>query len=287
MSVKKLVAAWVVWTAATCAIAQALFGGGSTSVRAVEPWQSLPTPAPRKESIFDERTPDGEEMALDHLQEDPHYKALFVKEPDGTNAFTAVTETNYLDHLKNDPNYADLFVKGSGYSQSETLDNSYIDRMASDPNYKDLFTSGDDGKPVLRPNAVTEDNYLDHLQGSKIYDELLKPPDDDDAADDRTIEERASDAVNASAEFLGGDAGSACAAMLCLATGNPPHECDGPLERYFSIKHRRASRTAKARAEFLMLCPMQSDSILKEGISSTPPPRFSTFQRLHAWAAFV
>ena len=59
---------------------------------------------------------------------------------------------------------------------------------------------------------------------------------------------------------LTGDTRLACEAMLCLSSGQPPHECDPALQRYFSIKHKKLSDTLKARQDFLNLCPMQSSN---------------------------
>lgn len=54
---------------------------------------------------------------------------------------------------------------------------------------------------------------------------------------------------------LTGDAGLACAAILCLSGSNPPHECNPALSRFFSIKMRKLSDTLDARESFLNLCP--------------------------------
>lgn len=55
--------------------------------------------------------------------------------------------------------------------------------------------------------------------------------------------------------LLSGDTKLACEAILCLAAGNPPHECDPALRRYFSIHKKKLSDTLKARRRFLELCP--------------------------------
>ena len=60
------------------------------------------------------------------------------------------------------------------------------------------------------------------------------------------------------AAFLTGDARLACEAVLCLSTGTRPDECTPSIERYFSISHRKLSRTLKARRSFLNLCPSSS-----------------------------
>ncbi len=61
--------------------------------------------------------------------------------------------------------------------------------------------------------------------------------------------------VNAEDELLTGDKRTACEVLLCLSSGKRPHECEAPLRRYFSIKHKKASDTRKARKNFLKLCP--------------------------------
>ena len=56
-------------------------------------------------------------------------------------------------------------------------------------------------------------------------------------------------------DLLTGDVRTACEAILCLSTGERPHECSAPLRRYFSIKHKKLHDTIKARKNFLQLCP--------------------------------
>ena len=57
------------------------------------------------------------------------------------------------------------------------------------------------------------------------------------------------------AEELTGDAKLACEAILCLSTNTRPTECNESLRRYFSIKHKKAHKTARARRDFLRQCP--------------------------------
>lgn len=57
------------------------------------------------------------------------------------------------------------------------------------------------------------------------------------------------------AEELTGDAKLACEAILCLSTNTRPTECTESLRRYFSIKHKKAHKTARARRDFLKQCP--------------------------------
>ena len=62
-------------------------------------------------------------------------------------------------------------------------------------------------------------------------------------------------AVYTPPDLLTGDVRTACEAILCLSTGERPHECSAPLRRYFSIKHKKLHDTIKARKNFLQLCP--------------------------------
>ncbi len=55
--------------------------------------------------------------------------------------------------------------------------------------------------------------------------------------------------------LLTGDVRLACEAILCLSSGTRPSECTPSLKRYFSITHRKLSRTITARRNFLNLCP--------------------------------
>lgn len=57
---------------------------------------------------------------------------------------------------------------------------------------------------------------------------------------------------------LTGDAATACQAIICLSTGQPPNECSAALARYFSIHFRRFSDTLRGRINFLNLCPTSS-----------------------------
>lgn len=56
-------------------------------------------------------------------------------------------------------------------------------------------------------------------------------------------------------QVLVGDEKLACEAILCLASGTQPSECNPSLQRYFSIRHKKFSDTMKARNGFLNLCP--------------------------------
>lgn len=62
------------------------------------------------------------------------------------------------------------------------------------------------------------------------------------------------------AEELTGDAKLACEAILCLSTNTRPTECNESLRRYFSIEHKKAHKTARARRDFLKQCPRDQDN---------------------------
>ncbi|MDG3066903.1 TrbM/KikA/MpfK family conjugal transfer protein [Thauera mechernichensis] len=61
-------------------------------------------------------------------------------------------------------------------------------------------------------------------------------------------------------EVLEGDTRLACEAILCLATGKPPHECQPSLQKYFSITAKKLSDTIKKRRNFLDLCPVANQT---------------------------
>lgn len=69
----------------------------------------------------------------------------------------------------------------------------------------------------------------------------------------------AAQAVQAQATFTG-DKKYACEAIMCLASGSPPHECQPSIRKYLSIHKRKPSDTIKARRNFLKLCPSSNDS---------------------------
>lgn len=61
-------------------------------------------------------------------------------------------------------------------------------------------------------------------------------------------------------EVLEGDTRLACEAILCLATGQPPHECQPSLRKYFSITAKKLSNTIRKRRNFLDLCPVANQT---------------------------
>lgn len=73
------------------------------------------------------------------------------------------------------------------------------------------------------------------------------------------------------ADFTG-DQKLACEAVLCLSSGKRPDECSPSVQRYLSIKFKKAWKTAAKRQEFLEMCPQgdvqatpeQMDQALKD-----------------------
>ncbi|HEY1059827.1 MAG TPA: TrbM/KikA/MpfK family conjugal transfer protein [Limnobacter sp.] len=54
-------------------------------------------------------------------------------------------------------------------------------------------------------------------------------------------------------QVLEGDVRLACEAKLCLTSPNSPSECEQSLNRYFSIRFKKARDTINARNRFLNL----------------------------------
>ena len=61
--------------------------------------------------------------------------------------------------------------------------------------------------------------------------------------------------LEANGEILGGDAGLACEAILCLSSPARPSECQRSLAKYFGIHFSKPWKTINARKQFLSLCP--------------------------------
>lgn len=59
-------------------------------------------------------------------------------------------------------------------------------------------------------------------------------------------------------QILGGIAGLACEAKLCLSSSVRPSECSRSLDYYYSIKKKHWSDTLRKRQEFLNKCPSAS-----------------------------
>ncbi len=58
------------------------------------------------------------------------------------------------------------------------------------------------------------------------------------------------------AQEFTGDTRLACEALLCLPSDVRPSECAPSLNRYFGIVRKKPADTARARQEFLNLCPV-------------------------------
>lgn len=61
-------------------------------------------------------------------------------------------------------------------------------------------------------------------------------------------------------DVLTGDTKLACEAILCLSTGDRPHECAASIKRYFDIRHKKFHKTLEARRNFLNLCPSSNEA---------------------------
>lgn len=59
---------------------------------------------------------------------------------------------------------------------------------------------------------------------------------------------------------LTGDTRLACEAILCLASGQRPHECMPSIRRYFSIVGKKPGDTVRERINFLKQCPASDAS---------------------------
>ena len=68
-------------------------------------------------------------------------------------------------------------------------------------------------------------------------------------------------------DLLQGDQRLACEAILCLSQGFTSGECRNSIKRYYSIKARKAWKTAKLRRNFLNLCPKDNGSVDKNKLS--------------------
>ncbi len=97
-----------------------------------------------------------------------------------------------------------------------------------------------------------------------------------------------------SQDILNGDTRLACEATLCLSTASPPGECAPALSRYFSISFRKPRDTARARANFLNICPqskqgqqMPSSKAQQAGnsvsLADLPPPQKTNLDEPVQW----
>ena len=67
--------------------------------------------------------------------------------------------------------------------------------------------------------------------------------------------------------LLQGDQRLACEAILCLSQGFTSGECRNSIKRYYSIKARKAWKTAQLRRNFLNLCPKDDGKVNKDKLS--------------------
>ena len=72
-------------------------------------------------------------------------------------------------------------------------------------------------------------------------------------------------------DALTGDTKLACTAIMCLASPNRPAECTESIAKYFSISLKSFSKTAKARKNFLALCPEVDPSTIQRVVDDNPP----------------
>lgn len=72
--------------------------------------------------------------------------------------------------------------------------------------------------------------------------------------------------VTASVDYLTGDTRLACEAILCFSSAQRPSECNPSIRKYFSIKHKKAYKTRRARKAFLNLCPEVPGNAQMEGL---------------------
>src|SRR5450631_1205920 len=60
--------------------------------------------------------------------------------------------------------------------------------------------------------------------------------------------------------LLSGDTKYACEALMCLATGQRPSECEPSIKKYFMITASKPWLVIQARKNFLKLCPSANSS---------------------------
>ncbi|MDO1509491.1 MULTISPECIES: TrbM/KikA/MpfK family conjugal transfer protein [unclassified Neisseria] len=69
-------------------------------------------------------------------------------------------------------------------------------------------------------------------------------------------------------DVLTGDTKLACEAILCLSTGDRPHECAASIKRYFDIRHKKFHKTLEARRNFLNLCPSSNEQNMPDLVNA-------------------
>ena len=69
-------------------------------------------------------------------------------------------------------------------------------------------------------------------------------------------------------DVLTGDVKLACEAVLCLSSGDRPHECAASIKRYFDIRHKKFHKTLEARRNFLNLCPSSNEADMPDLVNA-------------------
>ena len=69
-------------------------------------------------------------------------------------------------------------------------------------------------------------------------------------------------------DVLTGDVKLACEAVLCLSSGDRPHECAASIKRYFDIRHKKFHKTLEARRNFLNLCPSSNEANMPDLVNA-------------------
>lgn len=70
--------------------------------------------------------------------------------------------------------------------------------------------------------------------------------------------------------MFSGDTKLACEAVLCLSSGNRPSECNESIRKYYSISMKKAWKTARARKNFLDLCPAADPAVTAAIMNQNP-----------------
>lgn len=88
---------------------------------------------------------------------------------------------------------------------------------------------------------------------------------------------------------FGGDVKLACEAVLCLSSATHPAACSPALQRYFSIRGKRA---AQERLNFLNLCPAASSSpemqsLTSALVSGSGQCSIATLNQTHVWIGSI
>lgn len=77
--------------------------------------------------------------------------------------------------------------------------------------------------------------------------------------------------VSHAVDELTGDTKTACEALLCLSSPKDAAkmpECHPPLNKFYSIRAKKAHETLKKRRNFLKLCPDSNEDSINQALSS-------------------